>query len=53
MKANSTPAAAPRSLAVTNTIRDDGQDIAGTINGMLANGVGRQISINTDALNWN
>ncbi len=33
-----------------NTIRDDGQDIDGTINGVQATGNGKELSINTDFL---
>ncbi|MEX0876296.1 MAG: flagellin [Phycisphaerales bacterium] len=34
----------------TNGIRDDGQDVAGTINGLLATGRGRTLSVNSDFL---
>lgn len=34
----------------SNGISDDGQDIAGTINGIVATGNGKQLSINTDFL---
>ncbi|MFG0306003.1 MAG: flagellin [Phycisphaerales bacterium JB040] len=34
----------------TNAVRDDGQDIAGTINGIVATGNGKELSINTDFL---
>ena len=37
--------------AASATIRDEGQDIGGTINGVLATGSGKQLSINTDFLN--
>ena len=33
-----------------NGVRDDGQDIAGTINGIVATGNGKELSINTDFL---
>jgi flagellin len=33
-----------------NTIRDEGQDIAGTINGLLATGSGKTLSVNSDFL---
>jgi len=33
-----------------NPVRDSGQDIAGTINGIVATGSGRDLSINTDFL---
>ena len=34
----------------TNGVRDDGQDIAGTINGLLATGRGKTLSVNSDFL---
>lgn len=36
--------------AATNGIRDEGQDIGGTINGLLAVGKGKQLSVNSDFL---
>lgn len=36
--------------AVTAAIRDNGQDIAGTINGIAARGLGKQLSVSSDAL---
>ncbi len=36
--------------AASNGLRDDGQDIAGTINGLLATGRGKTLSVNSDFL---
>ncbi|MEM6260549.1 MAG: flagellin [Planctomycetota bacterium] len=36
--------------AITSAIRDEGQDIAGTINGIAARGQGKQLSVASDAL---
>ena len=36
--------------AASNGVRDEGQDIGGTINGMLAVGKGKQMSVNSDFL---
>jgi len=36
--------------AATNGIRDDGQDIAGTVNGLLATGNGKTLKVNSDFL---
>lgn len=36
---------------LTNAVRDDGQNIDGTINGIAAVGDGNQLSVNTDFLN--
>jgi len=36
--------------AASNGVRDDGQDIAGTINGLLATGNGKTLSVNSDFL---
>ncbi len=33
-----------------NAVRDSGQDVKGTINGLVANGVGRNLSLSTDFL---
>lgn len=38
------------SAAAANGIRDDGQDIGGTINGLLATGNGKTLSVNSDFL---
>ncbi len=38
------------STAAANGLRDDGQDIAGTINGLLATGKGKTLSVNSDFL---
>ncbi|MFG0246267.1 MAG: flagellin [Phycisphaerales bacterium JB052] len=38
------------STAATNGIRDDGQDIGGTINGLLAVGTGKTLSVTSDFL---
>ncbi|MFT5422580.1 MAG: flagellin [Phycisphaerales bacterium] len=38
------------SSAASNGISDEGQDIAGTINGIVATGNGKEMSINTDFL---
>ena len=38
------------STAAANGVRDDGQDIAGTINGLLAVGDGRTLSVTSDFL---
>jgi len=38
------------STEAANGIRDDGQDIAGTINGLLATGDGKSLSVNSDFL---
>ena len=37
--------------AAANPVRDTGQDVGGTINGIAATGDGKQLSINTDFLN--
>ncbi len=37
-------------LAATNAVRDTGQDIAATINGVVATGKGKVARVNTDAL---
>lgn len=37
--------------ALTNPVRDDGQDVDGTINGISAVGSGKSLSVNTDFLN--
>jgi len=34
-----------------NPVRDEGQDVGGTINGLLATGNGKQLSVNSDFLN--
>ena len=36
--------------AATNPVRDEGQDVRGTINGVIATGVGRTLAVNTDFL---
>jgi flagellin len=36
--------------AVTAAVRDEGQDIAGTINGIAARGTGKRLSVSSDAL---
>lgn len=36
--------------AITSAIRDDGQDISGTINGIAARGNGKELSVSSDAL---
>lgn len=41
-------AVAFNSSAATNGVRDDGQDVAGTINGLLATGDGKSLSVNSD-----
>jgi len=38
------------SAAASNGIRDDGQDIGGTINGLFATGKGKELSVNSDFL---
>lgn len=38
------------STAASNGIRDEGQDVAGTINGLLATGRGKTLSVNSDFL---
>ncbi len=38
------------SPAASNGVRDDGQDIAGTINGLLATGDGKTLAVNSDFL---
>ncbi len=45
-----TTAASAAFSAATTTIRDDGQDIAGTINGLLATGNGKTLAVNSDFL---
>lgn len=39
--------------AVTSAVRDEGQDIAGTINGIAARGNGKTLSVSSDALSAN
>ena len=36
--------------AITNAVRDNGQDIAGTINGIAGRGKGKELSVSSDAL---
>ncbi len=38
------------SAAASNGIRDDGQDIGGTINGLFATGNGKELAVNSDFL---
>lgn len=38
------------SASATNGIRDEGQDVGGTINGLLAVGKGKELSVNSDFL---
>ena len=45
-----TSAATSSFAAATTTIRDDGQNIAGTINGLLATGSGKTLTVNSDFL---
>ncbi|MEZ6244177.1 MAG: flagellin [Phycisphaerales bacterium] len=37
--------------AASNPLRDEGQDVGGTINGLLATGKGKKLSVNSDFLN--
>ncbi|MFK7882586.1 MAG: flagellin [Phycisphaerales bacterium] len=48
--ADASSAAGFTSANATNGIRDDGQDIGGTINGLLAVGKGKELSVNSDFL---
>ncbi len=47
---DSTSTTAFNAAAASNGLRDEGQDIAGTINGLLATGRGKTLSVNSDFL---
>jgi len=48
--ANTGSTTALNAAGAANGLRDDGQDIAGTINGLLATGQGKTLSVNSDFL---